>query len=65
MGLRDREYMKKQPSDDDYRRYDKEVFDEEYGDVAAKQKATIRKVAIAFLLFLLLALIAVVVVSFV
>ena len=63
MGLRDRDYMKEQPDEEAYRKYDKEIFDAEYAGVDAKRKATIRRVALAFVVVLLLVIIGSVVVS--
>ncbi len=52
MGIRDRDYMKRQPGDEDYRRYEQESQEVEYGDYAAKRKANIRRTIIIFLIIL-------------
>ena len=54
MGLRDRDYMKKKPGDEDWRRYDKETFEAEYGDADTKRSAKLRRLAIGFVLVLIL-----------
>jgi hypothetical protein len=54
MGLRDRDYMRDQPDDEAYEKYDKGVFDAEYGLAAAKRKAKIRRIVIAFGIILFL-----------
>ena len=57
MGLRDRDYMKKQPGDEDFRRYEKEVFDAEYGQADSQRSARLRKLVIAFVVLILLVIV--------
>lgn len=54
MGLRDRDYMRKKPGDDDWRRYDKEMTEAEYGDSATRRKTTLRWLVIGFILAIIL-----------
>jgi hypothetical protein len=54
VGLRDRDYMKKKPGDEDWHRYEKETFEAEYGDAGSKRSAGLRKVVIVFVVVILL-----------
>ena len=61
MGLRDRDYMRKKPSDDDWDRYERESNDREtrlnYGDMESKRRSRLRWLVIGFVFLLLLILI--------
>ncbi len=54
MGLRDRDYMRKKPGDDDWRRYDKEMTEAEYGDSAGRRKTMLRWLVLGFVLVIIL-----------
>ncbi len=54
MGLRDRDYMRRKPSDDDWRRYDKEMTEVEYGNALEKRQSMLRWLVIGFVLVILL-----------
>ena len=63
MGLRDRDYMRNKPSDDDWRNYERETSEAEYGNLGAKRKAVIKKVVIAFVVFVVLVVVIGILVS--
>jgi CHASE3 domain sensor protein len=60
VGLRDRDYMRKKPSDDDWDRYNEEMTDAEYDTAASKRNEKVRRykkirwLVIGFVLVILL-----------
>ena len=58
MGIRDRDYMREQPDEEAYEKYEKEAFDAEYGPVAGRQKRAVKLLVIAFLVVGLLLVVA-------
>jgi hypothetical protein len=54
VGLRDRDYMRKKPDDEDWHRYEKETTEAEYGDTVTKRKAKLRWLVIGFVFVMLL-----------
>jgi uncharacterized integral membrane protein len=54
VGLRDRDYMRKKPGDEDWRRYKRETTEAEYGDTITKRRSKLRWIVIGFVLVLIL-----------
>jgi hypothetical protein len=46
--------MRKKPGDEDWQRYEKETSETEYGNLGAKRNTVIKKVVIAFVVFVVL-----------
>ena len=62
MGIRDRDYMRNQPDDEAYRKYEEESQTAEYGDLA-KRKTGARRLVIVFVAVMLLAFLIALLVS--